>query len=98
MTIEHIETALNHRTVPWTEPDRVQGTMQGKDAERSQCEKKRRHTLADRMRPLAVREEGSVAVGRNTESCKEIHRRSKRTIFLTERRPLVVSECETNGG
>ena len=53
------------------------------------------------MRPLAVREEGSIAVGRNTESCKEIHRRSKRTIFLTERRldrlrPLPVGDKGSN--
>ena len=66
--------------------------------DRSRCEKKRRHTLADRVRPLPVGEKGSIAVGRNTEFCKEIHRRSKRTIFLTERRPLVVNGRETNNG
>ena len=38
----------------------------------------------DRLRPLPVGEKGSNAVGKNTESCKEIYRRSKRTMFLTE--------------
>ena len=43
-----------------------------------------REGYGDRTRPRPVDEEGSVAVGRNTESCEEIYRRSKRTMFLTE--------------
>ena len=41
----------------------------------------------DRTRPRPVDDEGSVAVGRNTERHKEIHRRSEATMFLTGKSP-----------
>ena len=37
----------------------------------------------DRARPLPVADEGRATVEKNTESCEEIYRRSKRTMFLT---------------
>jgi len=62
----------------------------GRNRER-ELRKKCRESRMDRLRPLPVGEKGSNAVGKNTESCKEIYRRSKRTMFLTEN----VSESTT---